>query len=205
VRAFDVKSGKQVLFKDSHDDWVLDTVWNNKGDHLVSVGRDMAVKLTEVATQRFVDNITSITPGALKGGIHAITVHPKKEEVLVGGSDGVPQIFRLTRVTKRVIGDNSNLVRKFPAMPGRIFGIDFSTNGKRLAACSSYNGEGALHLYSSDYDSTVSDELKKAFEKPLDGKSKKLSAEYQAEGIKRLAKVSLSTQPGRRDSGRRRR
>jgi WD40 repeat protein/mono/diheme cytochrome c family protein len=193
VRAFDVKSGEQVLFKDNHDDWVLDTVWNNKGDHLVSVGRDMAVKLTEVATQRFVDNITSITPGALKGGIHAITVHPKKEEVLVGGSDGVPQIFRLTRVTKRVIGDNSNLVRKFPAMPGRIFGIDFSTNGKRLAACSSYNGEGALHLYSSDYDSTVSDELKKAFEKPLDGKSKKLSAEYQAEGIKRLAKVSLST------------
>ena len=64
------------------------------------VGRDMAVKLTEVATQRFVDNITSITPGALKGGIHAITVHPKKEEVLVGGSDGVPQVFRLTRVTK---------------------------------------------------------------------------------------------------------
>ena len=79
ARAFDVKSGKQVLFKDSHDEWVLDTVWNNKGNHLVSVGRDMAVKLTEVATQRFVDNITSITPGALKGGIHAITVHPNKE------------------------------------------------------------------------------------------------------------------------------
>jgi len=193
VRAFDVKSGEQVLFKNNHDDWVLDTVWNNKGDHLVSVGRDMAVKLTEVATQRFVDNITSITPGALKGGIHAITVHPKKEEVLVGGSDGVPQIFRLTRVTKRVIGDNSNLVRKFPAMPGRIFGVDFSADGKRLVACSSYNGRGALHLYSSDYDSTVSDELKKAFEKPLDGKSKKLSDEYQAEGIKRLAKVSLNT------------
>lgn len=193
VRAFDVKNGEQVLFKDSHDDWVLDTVWNNKGDLLVSVGRDMAVKLTEVVTQRFVDNITSITPGALKGGIHAITVHPKKEEVLVGGSDGVPQIFRLTRVAKRVIGDNSNLVRKFPAMPGRIFGIDFASDGKRLAACSSYNGQGSLHLYSCDYDSTVSDELKKAFEKPLDGKSKKLTAEYQAEGIKRLAKVSLDT------------
>jgi len=193
VRAFDVKSGEQVLFKDHHDDWVLDTVWNNKGDHLVSVGRDMAVKLTEVATSRFVDNITSITPGALKGGIHAITVHPKKEEVLVGGSDGVPQIFRLTRVTKRVIGDNSNLVRKFPPMPGRIFSVDFAPDGKRLAACSSFNGEGALHLYSSDYDSAVSDELKKAFERPLDGKSKKLSAEYQTKGVKRLAKLSLDT------------
>ncbi len=191
VRAFDVKNGEQVLFKDNHDDWVLDTVWNNKGDHLVSVGRDMAVKLTEVATQRFVDNITSITPGALKGGIHAITVHPKKEEVLVGGSDGVPQIFRLKRVTKRVIGDNSNLVRKFPEMPGRIFGVDFAPDGKKLVACSSFNGKGALHLYGSDYDSSVNDELKKAFERPLEGKSKKLSVEYQSKGVKRLAKVSM--------------
>ena len=31
------------------------------------VGRDMAAKLTEVATQRFVDNITSITPGRAQG------------------------------------------------------------------------------------------------------------------------------------------
>ena len=69
VRAFDVKSGEQVLFKDAHDDWVLDTVWNNKGDLLVSVGRDMAVKLTEVATQRFVDNITSITPGMARASV----------------------------------------------------------------------------------------------------------------------------------------
>jgi len=193
VRAFDVKSGKQVLFKDNHDDWVLDTVWNNKGDHLVSVGRDMAVKLTEVATSRFVDNITSITPGALKGGIHAITVHPKKEEVLVGGSDGVPQIFRLTRVTKRVIGDNSNLVRKFPPMPGRIFSVDFAPDGNKMIAGSSYNGVGSVHLYHSDYDSSVNDALKKAFERPLDGNSKKLSAEYHTKEVKLLAKVSLGT------------
>ena len=53
----------------SHNDWVLDTVFSVDGSHLVSVGRDMTAKLTEVATQRFVDNITSITPGALKGGI----------------------------------------------------------------------------------------------------------------------------------------
>ena len=146
LRAYDISTGKQVLFKNTHDDWVLDTVWNNKGDHLISVGRDMAVKLTEVPTQRFVDNITSITPGALKGGIHAITVHPKKEEVLVGGSDGVPQIFRLTRVTKRVIGDNSNLVRKFPPMPGRIFALDFAPDGKKIIAGSSYNGVGSVDL-----------------------------------------------------------
>ena len=193
LRAFEIRSGKQVLFKNHHEDWVLDTVWNNKGDHLVSVGRDMAVKLTEVATSRFVDNITSITPGALKGGIHAITVHPKKEEILVGGSDGIPQIYRLTRVTKRVIGDNSNLVRKFPPMPGRIFSLDFAPDGKSIIAGSSYNGTGSVHLYHSDYDSSVNNALKKAFERPLDGNSKKLSAEYHTKQVKLLAKVSLGT------------
>ena len=38
-------------------------------DVLISVSRDMTAKLTELATQRFVDNLTSITPNALKGGI----------------------------------------------------------------------------------------------------------------------------------------
>ena len=66
VRAIDAKSGDQVLFMGSHSDWVLDTVFSSDGSHLISVGRDMAVKLTEVATQRFVDNITSITPARSK-------------------------------------------------------------------------------------------------------------------------------------------
>ena len=68
VRAFDAESGQQVLFQGAHSDWVLDTVFSVDGSHLISVGRDMAAKLTEVGTERFVDNITSITPGALKGG-----------------------------------------------------------------------------------------------------------------------------------------
>ena len=77
VRAIDSKTGEQVLFSGSHNDWALDTVFSADGSHLMSVGRDMAAKLTEVATQRFVDNITSITPGALKGGLSAVARHPK--------------------------------------------------------------------------------------------------------------------------------
>ena len=71
VRAIDAKTGEQVLFMGSHNDWVLDTVFSADGSHLMSVGRDMAAKLIEVSTQRFIDNITSITPGALKGGLTA--------------------------------------------------------------------------------------------------------------------------------------
>ena len=69
VRAIDAGTGEQVLFQGTHSDWVRETTFSVDGKNLVSVSRDMTVKLTEVATQRFIDNVTSITPGALKGGI----------------------------------------------------------------------------------------------------------------------------------------
>ena len=118
VRAIDAKTGEQVLFMGSHNDWVLDTVFSVDGSHLMSVGRDMAAKLTEVATQRFIDNITSITPGALKGGLTAIARHPKRDEIVIGGSDGEPKLYRAFRQSVRVIGDDSNMIRQFPSLPG---------------------------------------------------------------------------------------
>ena len=65
VRAIDSNTGQQVLFQGAHEDWVRDTIFTADGSHLISVARDMSCKLTEVETERFVDNITSITPGAL--------------------------------------------------------------------------------------------------------------------------------------------
>ena len=63
VRAVEAaKKRRAFSLKGSHNDWVLDTVFSTNGSHIVSSGRDMSAKLTETATQRFVDNITSITP-----------------------------------------------------------------------------------------------------------------------------------------------
>ncbi|MGD9854787.1 MAG: DUF1549 domain-containing protein, partial [Planctomycetaceae bacterium] len=165
VRAFNPETGEQVFFSGAHDDWALDTVFSLDGSQLLSVGRDMTTKLYEVATQRFIDNVTSITPGALKGGISTVVRHPQRDEVLVGGSDGVPRIYRMNRLTKRVIGDDANLIRKFPAMRGRIFSVDFAPDGKRIVAASSLDGDGQVSVYTSEYDSTLSDELKKVLEK----------------------------------------
>lgn len=164
VRAIQASNGEQVLFMGSHNDWVLDTDWSTKGDHLVSVGRDMTAKLTETATERFIDNLTSITPGALAGGINTVDRHPLQDHVLVGGSDGVPQIYRTKRETKRVIGDNANLIRKYPAMKGRIWDAAFAPDGKTFVAVSSLDGMGQIHLYKSEYDATITPELKKLFE-----------------------------------------
>ncbi len=147
LRAIDAKTGKQVLYQGAHNDWVLDTVFSTDGSHLVSVSRDMSMKLTEVATQRFVDNITSITPGALKGGLQTVARHPKKDELLIGGSDGVPKIYKMYRTKKRVIGDDFNLIRAFDSMPGRIFKARYNADGSRIVAGSSFEGRGEVRVY----------------------------------------------------------
>ena len=118
LRAIDAATGKQVLYQGAHSDWVLDTVFSKDGTYLISVSRDRSMKLVEVATQRFVDNITSITPGALKGGLAAVDRHPTKDELLIGGADGVPKIYQMLRTKARVIGDDFNLIKAYEAGAG---------------------------------------------------------------------------------------
>jgi WD40 repeat protein/mono/diheme cytochrome c family protein len=189
VRAIDVATGKETLFMGGHSDWVLDTVWGVDGKHVVSCGRDMSVKLTEVATMRFVDNVTSITPGALKGGVQVLARHPTRDEILIGSTDGIPQIYRMNRITVRKIGDNANLIRKFPTMQGRIFGVDFAPDGKRIAAGASFEGTGAVNIYSSDYDSTMPDAVKKIVE-TVSGKGKELD-DYITKDVKQLSTTAM--------------
>jgi len=105
VRAVEAETGKQVLFQGAHTDWVLGTVFSANGKELVSVSRDRSCKLTEVATQRFIDNLTSITPGALRGGLLAVARHPKRDEIVIAGADGQPKVYRMQRLSVRVIGD----------------------------------------------------------------------------------------------------
>ena len=149
VRAIEIDSGKQVLYQGAHGDWVLDTTFSVDASHLVSVSRDRSMKLTQVATERFVDNITSITPGALKGGLMTVRRNPLSDELLVGGADGIPKIYQMYRTKARRIGDDFNLVRAFEAMPGRIFAVDFSKDGELITAGSSFNGKGEVRCYNT--------------------------------------------------------
>jgi mono/diheme cytochrome c family protein len=149
LRAIDAETGKQVLFQGGHSDWVLDTVFSAKGTHLISVSRDRSMKLTEVATERLEDNITSITPGALKGGLQAVDRHPTKDELLIGGTDGVPKLYLVFRPQgkDRKIGDDFNNIRNYQAMPGRIFAVKFSPDGNRVVAGTSSDRKGEVRVY----------------------------------------------------------
>ena len=166
VRAIDPKTGKQALQMGTHSDWVLGTAFSQDGLNLASVGRDMSMKLTEVGTQRFVDNVTSITPGGLKGGLMALDRRPLKtktmakvptdapkigdrvyDELLTAGSDGVPRLYKMHREVPRQIGDDSNKLKQFDAMLGRISGLKFDANGDRFAAASGLDGKGEVAVY----------------------------------------------------------
>jgi WD40 repeat protein len=152
LRAIDAATGKQILYQGGHQDWVLGTVFSRDGAHLVSVSRDRSMKLTEVATQRLVDNITSITPGALKGGLQAVDRHPdrygrRNEMLLIGGSDGVPKLYQMHRTQPRKIGDDFNFIRAFQPLPGRIFAAKFSADGALIAVGSSKDGTGEVRVY----------------------------------------------------------
>ncbi len=172
LRAMDAETGKQVLFQGAHSDWVLGTMFGRDGKFLLSISRDRTMKLTEVSTQRFIDNVTSITPGVLKGGLTALAVRPypkdkdKKvkassiavssteeklyEEIVIGGADGQPKLYKMHRETKRVIGDDANKVREYATLPGRIYAIAFRADGLVFAVGSSLDGKGEVRLFQTE-------------------------------------------------------
>ena len=196
VRAINAETGEQVLFQGAHSDWIRDTVFTieNESLHVLSVSRDMTVKLTEVDTNRFIDNVTSITPKALKGGVTTITRHPERDEIVVGGADGVPKIYRVFRITARKIGDDSNLIKTLQPMVGRVFGVAASRDGKRIAAVSALDGKGELAVYSYEFDTKLPDDLKAISAKRVRDRSaaehQKLDG-YRSKDIKRIAEVKV--------------
>jgi WD40 repeat protein/mono/diheme cytochrome c family protein len=194
VRAIEASSGKQVVQMGSHSDWPMSTTFSTKGDHIVSGGRDMSVKLTEVAEQRFVDNVTSITPGALKGGVLSVVTHPEFDHIVTGGSDGLPKVYRIFREVKREIGDDAQFIADLFPMTGRVFSVRFSADGKTIACASALDRSGELLICSYDYTSDVPKRLRDIMGK-VPGARKPEEREqledYKKQGIREIARVAM--------------
>jgi WD40 repeat protein len=194
VRAIEASSGKQVVQMGSHSDWPMSTTFSTKGDHIVSGGRDMSVKLTEVAEQRFVDNVTSITPGALKGGVLSVITHPEFDHIVTGGADGLPKVYRIFREVKREIGDDAQFIADLFPMTGRVFCVRFSADGKTIACASALDRSGELLICSYDYTSDVPKPLRDIMGK-VPGTRKpeeqKQLEDYKKQGIREIARVAM--------------
>jgi len=159
ARILRASDAEQVLKFDAHADWVMATAFSVDMKHMITISRDRSMKLSIVESGQFVDNITSITPGALKGGLQALRRHPKKNELLIGGSDGEPKLYKMIRTQARQIGDDFNRLKSYERMPGRVFALDFNSEGTKFVAGSSTGATGAARIYSTE-DAKLLFELK---------------------------------------------
>ena len=125
VRVLSVEDEKELIKFDNHSDWVFGTVFSVDGSHFVSAGRDTALKLVEVDTGSFVDDINSSNKGY--GEINTIARHPTEDQVLNGGEDRIPRLYKIFREIRRDVGNTDfNLIQAYEAQSGTIEGIAFS-------------------------------------------------------------------------------
>ena len=128
VRVHEVPSGIEFLRTRHHENWVLGTQFGMDGKRIVSVGRDFAVKLMNAETGAFVENLN-----ALRKELTAVTRHPTRDAVIVGGEERIPYYYLMDRPSKMIAGDEATLIRKFERQNGEIFVLEFSPDGKKLA------------------------------------------------------------------------
>ena len=84
-----------------------------------------------------------------RAGRRSIAIRTK-DELLIGGADGVPKIYQMLRTKARVIGDDFNLIKAYEAVPGRIYDVDFNADGSRFVVGSSLDGAGEVRVYETD-------------------------------------------------------
>ncbi len=128
VRMVDIESGKELFKAGHHEDWVLQSVFAIDGRRIVSVGRDRAAKLADGETGAFLENVN-----LLRDKLYAVTRHPRRDHVLIGGEDRVPYLYTMDRPRALKIADDSTLVRQFEEQDGKIFALAFSPDGSRIA------------------------------------------------------------------------
>ena len=129
LRAVDIAEGKELFKAGHHEDWVLDAVFGIDGKRIVSVGRDRAAKLANAEDGAFLENVNF-----LRDQLFAIARHPRRDYVLIGGTDRVPYLYMMDRPRALKIADDSTLVRKFDEQEGAIHALAFSPDGGRIAA-----------------------------------------------------------------------
>ncbi len=122
---------QRVLKFDNHSDWVFATTFSRDSKDVVTTSRDRAVKLVELATRNFIDDINY---QVYNGGYYAVARNPLTDEVAVGGDEGIVRYYSIFKKQARTMNrEDYNLLRTFPKLPEPIYALAFSPDGKYLA------------------------------------------------------------------------
>jgi hypothetical protein len=143
VRVISVPDGKPIMRLDNHSDWVFATAFSTDGKNVLSAGRDQAIKLTLVEGGSFIDDInTHFT------AIRCLARHPKADQVLMGGDDGIPRLYQVFRTKPRTMNqEDHNLLRAYEKQPGPATALAFSSDGSLIAVGSE---TGLVNIYKTD-------------------------------------------------------
>ena len=147
VRAFESATGKELYKISAHENWVLGTAFGIDSKRLISVGRDRAAKLIDAEAGQFLENVNQ-----MHGELAAVARHPKADEIVIGGEDRIPYVYRMDRPRNLKVGEDATLIRQLAAQEGAIFAIDWSPDGKRVAIA----GAGpSVNIYDAESGSPV--------------------------------------------------
>ena len=143
ARIVNVEDGKEVLRVDQHSDWVFATAFSKEGKHLITLGRDGSIKLIEVATGSFIDDI-----GKNYGELKVLARNPKDDQLVIGGDERIPRLYKIFRTQPRDMNyTDFNLLKAFEIQPGGpISAVAFANDGATVAVGGS---SGEVRLYNT--------------------------------------------------------
>jgi len=142
VHRLNLTDGKELLDFKAHADWVLGTEFTHDGKQLVSASRDQAMKLIDLDTNRFVDDINNPLEACI-----SLAIHPKEERILYGGDLGAARLYRISDNQGRTSGRiDTNLLQAFERQRGPVSAVAFSPDGSRVALGS----VGEIKVYAAD-------------------------------------------------------
>jgi WD40 repeat protein len=147
LHVLDAGTGEVQLSQGAPTDWVLATAFSKDGQHLVMGSRDRTLRLIQVDNGQFIDQITSISPNIPSSEIYVVRRHPHRDQVAVGGEDGILRTYMMHRLVDRKIGDDNQLVTRYASSSGRIYDVAFNPAGTRVASASSNGREGLVQVF----------------------------------------------------------
>jgi WD40 repeat protein len=136
----DLTTGKRVRSVAAHDGWVRKLALTPKGDHVVSVGDDMLVKVWDAANGKQVASLAGHakqTPEGYLSALYAAAVSPDGKFAASGDRAGFVRVWDLA--TGKAAGEfraaelyTFDPVKRARAIGG-VRGLAFSADGTRLA------------------------------------------------------------------------
>ena len=129
ARILKVEDGSEVLFFNNHSDWVFGTTFTIDGKRILTGSRDMAMKLSEIESKRFIDDVNNPLDT-----ISDMARHPKEDIIAYGGKLGSVRIYKISDNQKRTAARNdTNLIRLFERQSGAVLAVAYAPQGDSIA------------------------------------------------------------------------